>query len=293
MKFLFILNLFFTVAFLSFGLLKVTVFNSKQLLHARIRRFLPKEKTSKSLFLSFLFHYCREIMFKIARLIIRISPKSYLLRLENKLNSLDGQTTLPMMMVNKILFAVGTFCVSLFITNIPVAMSLSILSYMMPDIRQSWKVSIRRRQILMELPFFLDLLGIILEAGISFDNGVLKVVQTRSGALYSEWKAYLLELSYGIPRNEAYSHLGARISLPEVDSFLRALQQGEKMGISIVSTIRLQSEQIKNTRKLQMQEKAMKLPVKMLFPLVFFIFPPIFLIIIGPGFIKIFELLTK
>ena len=172
----------------------------------------------------------------------------------------------------------------------PVLWIVPFALFFLPDLMIRGKINKQRQDMQSELPYLLDILSVVLEAGTSFDNALLKICAKRSGPLYSELQRMLREISVGSTREEALRHAAERIQLPDFSQLVRALIQADKMGVSIVRTIRMQSEQLRMKRAQRIHEKAMKLPVKIMFPLVLFIFPPIFLVILGPGILQIIDM---
>jgi tight adherence protein C len=148
------------------------------------------------------------------------------------------------------------------------------------------KMKGRKGEMLRELPFTLDLVTVSVEAGLSFDGAILKVVQTRNNALSDEFEKLLKEIKIGMVRRVALKNMMKRVNLDELNTLLVAVIQADELGVSISKVLKVQAEFIRENRKMRAREKAMKAPVKMLFPLIFFIFPSIFVIILGPAVIK-------
>lgn len=153
----------------------------------------------------------------------------------------------------------------------------------------------RKRQtaIQKELPAALDLLCVSVEAGLSFDSGMLQVVEKSRGQLSREFKIALQEMQMGKPRREALRDMGSRTGVEDLILFVGALIQADQLGVSIAKILRTQADQVRMKRRQRIEEKAMKAPVKMLFPLVFFIFPCIFMVLLGPAVIKIYNVLIN
>lgn len=148
---------------------------------------------------------------------------------------------------------------------------------------------IRRRQaaIRRALPDVIDLLVVSVEAGLGLDAAVAEVLERRRGPLMDELTRVLAGIRVGKSRRQAWQDMAARIDLLELKGFVAALVQGWELGASISTVLRGQSEAIRTRRSLHVREVAAVLPVKMLFPLIFFIFPGMFVVILGPGVIKL------
>lgn len=150
-------------------------------------------------------------------------------------------------------------------------------------------ISRRRGSIEKELPDLLDLMVISIEAGLGFDAALQKVVQKSTGPLAQEFNLCLQEMRMGKTRKDALKDLAKRNDEGELAAFVGAIIQADQLGVSIGNVLRLQAEQMRVKRKQQVEEKAMKAPVKMLIPMVLFIFPTIFLILLGPSIIQMME----
>lgn len=147
----------------------------------------------------------------------------------------------------------------------------------------------RRSAIMRQLPTTLDLMTICVEAGLSLQAAMMKVVEkTRPSPLRDELDQTLREIQLGRPRGEALKEMGRRINLKEVNSVVLSMVQAEAMGTSVAKSLRVQAEIARDNRLVRAQEMAMKAPVKLTFPLVFFIFPTVFLVIFGPVALELF-----
>jgi tight adherence protein C len=161
----------------------------------------------------------------------------------------------------------------------------------LPDFILKSLVRKREEEILKELPNFLDLLSISVQAGLGFDSALLKVAEKTPGQLSREFMKALQEMGMGKPRREALRDMGERLNINEVTIFTSAIIQAELLGVSISNVLQIQSQQARENRRMQAEEKAMKVPIKMLIPLVVFIFPVIFIVLLGPSVIKLMETL--
>ena len=149
------------------------------------------------------------------------------------------------------------------------------------------KISARRNNIQKDLPDVLDLLTVSVEAGLGFDGALAKLSEKMKGALVDECTRVLQEIRIGVPRREALHAMGSRCKVDDLSLFTTSLVQADQLGVSIGQVLRVQSASMREKRRQRAQEKAMKAPVKMLIPLVFFIFPAIFVILLGPAMIQL------
>jgi len=151
------------------------------------------------------------------------------------------------------------------------------------------KISNRQANIEKELPNVLDLITISVEAGLGFDAALQKVIQKFPGVISEQFNTTLQEIRIGKTRKNALRDLGTRTGVDDLNTFIGAIIQADQLGVSIGNVLRTQSERIRVLRKQRIEEQAMKAPIKMLFPLIFFIFPTIFIVIIGPAVIQVIE----
>ncbi|WP_245728955.1 type II secretion system F family protein [Thalassobacillus cyri] len=147
----------------------------------------------------------------------------------------------------------------------------------------------RSKSAVKELPDTLDLLTISLEGGLGFDAALSKVVTRKNGILSDEFKVCLEEIRLGKTRKEALSGINQRLTAEELKSLIYNIVQAEKLGIGMVSVLRVQTEDIREQRKQKAEEAAMKAPIKMMFPLVLFIFPTLFIILLGPAILQFLD----
>ncbi len=150
----------------------------------------------------------------------------------------------------------------------------------------------RKKEIEKSLPDVLDLLTVCVEAGLSFDSAVNKVAEKMDGVISDEFSRTLHEIRVGEKRKDAFINMSIRCGVSDLSFFISSLIQAEELGIGISNVLRVQSGQMRDKRRQRAQEKALKAPVKILFPLIFFIFPTIFVIILGPSIIKFTQLLS-
>jgi len=162
-----------------------------------------------------------------------------------------------------------------------------VLGYLFPQVYLNIRISKRQRQVLKDLPDLLDLLTISVQAGLGFDMAMVKVTERFKGVLGEEFKRVLQEIKMGKPRRDALKDMADRIKVEDFTSFVSALTQADQLGVSIANILQIQSQQIRRKRRQRAQEQAMQAPVKMLFPLVFFIFPAIFVVLLGPALLQI------
>ena len=158
-----------------------------------------------------------------------------------------------------------------------------IIGWCLPASWLSRKVSERQGAILKDLPDTLDLLAISVEAGMGFEGALEIVCQHFKSPLADEFSRTLHEMELGLPRRDAFQNLKRRTEVPELSNFVLALLQADALGIPIGRVLKTQATEMRNKRRQWAREKAAKLPVKMLFPLVLFVFPAIMVVVLGPA----------
>jgi tight adherence protein C len=160
---------------------------------------------------------------------------------------------------------------------------VGLLGFNLPTIWLGSKVRARKNQVLRSLPDVLDLLTISVEAGLGFDAAVGKVTEKWDNELSRLFARMLAETRMGVPRRDAMRNMAGRVEVPEVTSLVAAIIQADQLGVSIAKVLRIQSEQMRVRRRQRAEERAMRAPLLMTFPLVLLIFPSIYIILLGPS----------
>jgi len=160
------------------------------------------------------------------------------------------------------------------------------LGWQLPRVYLSARVRRRAEAIRRELPDALDLVTVCVEAGLGFDQALLRVAERATGPLGAELARVLRDQRLGTPRREALAALVARTEVPELAAFVRAVLQGEERGARIGHVLRLQAEALRTHRRQRAEEAALQAPVKMAFPMVFLILPALLLVVLGPAVLE-------
>ena len=166
-------------------------------------------------------------------------------------------------------------------------LGLCLLGYFVPNIVLVNKIQRRQAQIRKALPDSIDLLTISVEAGLGFDAALAHVSRNTSGPLADEFYRTLQEVQLGRSRSEAMRNLADRSSVPELSTFVLAMVQADVFGVSVANVLRIQSREMRKKRRQMAEERAMKVPIKVLFPVLFCIFPALFVVILGPAIMRI------
>jgi tight adherence protein C len=159
------------------------------------------------------------------------------------------------------------------------------LGYFLPALQLRSQISRRQNNIVRALPDALDLLTICVEAGLGFDAAMGKVYEKWDNDLSTAFGRVLQEIQLGKIRREALRDMSTRMEVPDITSFTAAIIQADQLGVSIAKILRIQSDQMRVKRRQRAQEKAQQAPVKMLLPMVFLIFPSIWIVLLGPALI--------
>jgi tight adherence protein C len=161
-----------------------------------------------------------------------------------------------------------------------------VLGYFIPDLLLYSKGQERQKAMQLELANTLDQMLISVEAGLGFEGAMARAGENGKGPLSEELVRTLQDMQVGRSRRESYLALAERTSIPELRSFVQAIVQADTYGIAISRVLRIQAKVMRVKRRQRAEEKAMKLPVMILFPLLFFIFPVLFIAILGPAVIN-------
>lgn len=163
------------------------------------------------------------------------------------------------------------------------------MGWLSPDLFLNSKIRNRKKQVEKDLPDVLDLLTVSVEAGLGFDGALMKVAEKTDGVLANEFVLMLQECHMGKPRRDALRDMANRVDVDDLSSFCGSVILADTLGISISNVLRTQSKQMRQKRRQSTEEQAMKAPIKMLFPMVMFIFPAIFVILLGPAALRIMK----
>ncbi|HET9311723.1 MAG TPA: type II secretion system F family protein [Actinomycetota bacterium] len=206
----------------------------------------------------------------------------------------DAERVLAFKVIGAVIGVAGGFAFSAALRPAPLISVVAVgllgfVGFVAPDSLLNRKVQERQREVLKTLSDTLDLLTISVEAGLSLNAAIAQVVQNVPGVLSAEFARMLQEIQLGVPRSEAFRHLADRTDVEELNGFALAMIQADVFGVSIASVLRTQAQQLRIKRRQAAEHKAQQTPVKIVFPLVLCILPALFVVIVGPGAIQIFE----
>lgn len=179
------------------------------------------------------------------------------------------------------------------IITVGAAALFMLMGYTAPSASLAARASKRQKEIRKAMSDTMDLLTISVEAGLGFDAALAQVVKNVPGPLSEEIARMLQEMQIGVTRAEALHHLNDRTEVPELDGFVLSMIQADKYGVGVAKVLRAQSTELRQKRRQRAEEVAQKVPLKLLFPTIFMILPALFIVILGPGAIKVVDLFFK
>jgi tight adherence protein C len=208
----------------------------------------------------------------------RVTPQTFL--------ALKGAATVGGVVLGLMLAGAGAVFAGILFAPI-----LGTVGFVIPDYVLTLKARSRSEAVRQQLPDALDLLAVSVEAGLGFDGAITKLTEHMEGALVDEFSMTLGEMRIGESRQTALKKMVERVDAPELGSFVRAVIQADQLGISLGRILRVQAADSRMRRQAAAEEKAMKAPIKMLFPTVMFIFPAMFIVLLGPAVMNIMKAL--
>jgi tight adherence protein C len=209
---------------------------------------------------------------------------------------MDPTTFLGQRIALTLVLGGGAFFLFFFMTDWPVVRAVigtavgAALGYYLPMMQLSSKISRRQQEVVRSLPDALDLMVICVEAGLGFDAAMGKVYEKWDNEISNAFGRIIQEIQLGKIRRDALRDTAKRLDVPEFSNFTSAIIQADQLGVSIGKILRIQSDQMRIKRRQRAQEKAHQAPVKMMIPMTFFIFPSIWIVLLGPSIITVMGL---
>lgn len=189
----------------------------------------------------------------------------------------------------KLALMAAAILIGIIARNILLLCTLIIIAIYAPSFYLRIEQKNRREEIVKSLPDVLDLLMVSVEAGLGFDAALQKVIDQARGPLAFEFDKALQEINLGKPRREALRDMAQRVESNDLTTFVGSIIQADLMGVSIGNVLRIQANQCRANRRMRAREKAQQAPIKILIPLVLFIFPTIFIVLLGPAVIQLMD----
>ncbi|KAB2906322.1 MAG: type II secretion system F family protein [Anaerolineae bacterium] len=237
----------------------------------------------------------------LAKLVVKFTPENRIEEIRTKLDRagmLDKQdptTFFGQQIALMIGLGAGAFFLFFFMTDWPTMRATigtfagAALGYYLPMLQLSSKISKRKDTIVKSLPDALDLMVICVEAGLGFDAAMGKVYEKWDNDLALAFGRIIQEIQLGKARREAMRDMSNRLDVTDFTTFAAAIIQADQLGVSIGKILRIQSDQMRVKRRQRAQEKAQQAPVKMMIPMTFFIFPAIWIVLLGPSVMVVME----
>lgn len=230
----------------------------------------------------------------------RVTPKHYVKQLDKALR--EAGSPMKLNANSCITLQIGAIIIEIIAVisiwiafGVPVSRVMMILAaligitYIFPGLYLKHLIQERQHEIEKSLPDVIDMLTVSIEAGLGFDGAMAKLTEKMSGVLVSEFAITLKEMKMGVSKRDALKSMVTRVPVANLMTFVGAIIQADQLGVSIGNVLRIQSNLMRQKRRQRASELAMKAPIKMLFPMVFFILPTIFIVLLGPVVIKIME----
>ncbi|MFM8304835.1 MAG: type II secretion system F family protein [Actinomycetota bacterium] len=296
-----LIGLLVTVAVLVAGYLAVTGFSERHTVRESLRRldgYQIQDLRDQEMLAPISERVLSPMVGGLTSVAWRLSPRGYRKRIAHKLvlGGNPGDLTVDQVLVLKLLGLVsGILWLPLVFGVLHVTGGLGLVavallwlgSFLLPDAVLARAIEDRRHQIAVQLPDILDLLVISVEAGLGFEQALERTTAAVPGPLSDEFRRMLRETRIGSTRAEALRAVDERCEVPELRTFIMAMLQADTFGVSVSRLLRTHADEMRVRRRLRAQTQAQKAPVKMLFPLVFCIFPAIFVVILGPAMIQL------
>jgi tight adherence protein C len=230
----------------------------------------------------------------VARPVRRVTSTGMVAAVERRIALAGGSLTLERVLVLKVGLGGGLLLGGLVMafrsgsaTSVLIALCAGAVGYVGPDTVLTRMGRARQLLIANQLPDTLDQLTICVGSGLGFDAALARISRSGKGPLAQEIGLLLQELRVGVPRRDALDGLLARTDVPELRQFVHAVIQADSYGVPISRVLRSQAAEQREKRRFRAEERAMKLPVKVIFPLVFCILPVVFIVVIGPAYLRV------
>jgi tight adherence protein C len=304
--FISILFLFISLTALIYNLLKLS--NKKEAnISQRLQRIkdqteqdMPEDELSRS----FSDRVFKPLLENLGKTFMRLAPNEFVSNMERRIEMAgrpnDWGVKNWIGLMASLTIGMPVFILIIYIelridlkSIIMVTLAAALIGILFPNMTLSSKIKKRQTEVMKTLPDIMDLITVSVEAGLTFDAALSKVVEKMPGTLAKEFAVVIQEVKVGKSKKDALYQMADRIGVQDFRSFVGAVIQADQLGVSLGRVLRIQSDQIRQNRKQQIQQKAMKAPIKMLIPMVVFLFPTIFIVILGPVVINLIDLFTK
>ena len=226
----------------------------------------------------------------------RLTPAGWVESLEHRLQLVGSPRRWPIerVLALKLILGIAGALIAIYMLanditalNVVMAIFAGFGAFFAPDLIIWGRAQERQQAIQLALPDTLDQMTISVEAGLGFDAALKRSADAGDGPLPDELHRTLGELKLGASRRQAFQNMAGRTNVPELKHFVFAVLQADEYGLPIAQVLRIQAAELRVKRRQRAEERALKMPVKIVFPLVTCIFPSLFIILLGPAFIRI------
>lgn len=261
--------------------------------------YRDKDEEDDEMRLPFMERVVIPLLRRIGKAITSVTPKSIRSKYDRLLvlSGKDKTTSSTRLLSKQMVFAFVIGGILYLVFNLMGSMNYLLIfvgaaiGFALPLSRINSGIAIRQKKIQQKLPDLLDLLYVTVEAGLGFDAAIKKSTEKMPGPLSEELNIALDEITKGKNRQEALRAVATRTGVEDLNNFITAIIQSEQLGTNVANMLRIQSNTMRIKRRQRAEEAAMKIPIKMLFPLIFFMFPSLFIVILGPAGINIVDVL--
>jgi len=236
------------------------------------------------------------VMTRIADGVHALTPSGALERLDHKIDVAGARATwtVDRLLGTKVMLGSAGALYGAFrllgqptLGNIGIVIALGGGGFALPDFLLSRRAKERQMQIDLELPDLLDQMVVSVEAGLGFEAAMSRVAKSNDGALSHELSRVLQDIRFGMSRRDAFAKLLRRTESADLKQFVNALTQAERLGMPLADVLRVQADEMRKKRRMRAEETALKIPVKLVFPLLLCIMPALFVVIIGPAVLRV------
>ncbi|HSM02930.1 MAG TPA: type II secretion system F family protein [Acidimicrobiia bacterium] len=226
----------------------------------------------------------------------RLTPVGWIEALERRVRLAGSPAAWPLerVLAAKVIAGVLGVVIALYLLagavnafTVAMAVMAGLGGYFVPDLILVGRAKERQQAISLALPDTLDQMTVTVEAGLGFDAALQRVARNTTGPLAVELKRTLNEVKLGAKRQQALENLTLRTDVEELRHFVYAIRQAEEFGLPVANVLRIQAAELRVKRRQRAEERALKIPVKLVFPLVLCIFPSLFIVLLAPAFIRI------
>ena len=304
---LFVVFLAFLTTVLAVVLLGSWRYSRRETVRVRLDeiRRMEEETQEEDVFkLPFMERVTQPLLDGVGNFLGRVAPKEIRARMEKQIlySGNPWKINFNGLLAIQIVWGVGFLLLAVAASNllqldgartVLLVLIAGLLGWLFPLMILNSRAESRKGEIQKNLPDMLDMLLVSVEAGLGFDMALKRVAEQMPGVLSQELHRTLEEIRMGSTREQALRGMARRTGVADLSSFISAVIQAEQLGSNIAGTLRVQADSMRQKRRQRVEEAAMKAPIKLLFPLLIFVFPALFVVILGPAALSIMEMFQE